>query len=377
VPGVLSAAGNAGEQPPAHAEPVEQPKAFARPGPERLSPERRVELDALAKSMMPDFVDMMRTAVATAIDESLEVKEREQALLDLEDLASDVDNARDLKSLGGYSSIVALVRSEHPALQAAAAWVVGSAVKHHRELQLHLLDEHALPALLEQLRASENIEVRAKALFATSAILRHCPETQAAFVAAGGPEMLLALLARPALAPADGGNRQPAWSPRLVRKALVLITDLAREQRLREEDAAGVEVHVEGTPQPAAENEAADTVDLTAHWRGEATLCAAVVQCLESDDVDTQEKAIQALEELMRCGLLQPSLPSSPSSGCAMDVVRSGLQRFRDRCKRALQPIASTVGAEDEVGVADEEIGSGECEELLPIAEMIDRELAA
>ena len=73
--------------------------------------------------------------------------------------------------------------------------MLGSAVKNHRELQLHLLEQRtALPSLLALLRSHADAEVQGKALYALSALLRNCPEAQAAFGAADGVGALLGVL---------------------------------------------------------------------------------------------------------------------------------------------------------------------------------------
>ena len=112
-------------------------------------------------------------------------------------------------------------------------------MQNQRELQLHLLGLDALPSLLRLLRSHAHESVRAKSLFATSCLVRNCVEAQATFEAQRGVDALLAALAE-------------LGSPRLVRKALVLLTDLLDEEAEAdaEADAAGgVELlEVDGEP---------------------------------------------------------------------------------------------------------------------------------
>ena len=166
TPGVLSADGNEGELAAADVK-SDMPGALPQPSGttgqqvvQAMTPERREELNALASQMMPDIVGLMREALATATDESLAVDQREAALLDLEDHACDIDHARDLMHLGGFPSIVELMASEQPPLQAAAAWVIGSSVKNHRELQLPLLTlPTTMPSLLALARSHAVVQV--------------------------------------------------------------------------------------------------------------------------------------------------------------------------------------------------------------------------
>ena len=334
-----------------------------------LTEERRAELEELSKQLMPDTVALMLDALAVATDASLPLEEREAGLLDLQELAEDIDNARDLKSIGGYPEVVALLASEEPPLQAAAAWVLGSAVKNHRELQLHLLSERALPSLLVLVQSHASAEVRGKALYAASALLRNCPEAQLAFGEAGGLSTLSAVLAE--------------GDVKLARKALALVTDLLRELRYaRGEEMldpadAPMEAVVEGsgattittsggaTGGEGGEGGGGVAAAATTIAAGEqmwqqsnaTELCGAVVDCLRrADDLDAQEKALQALEQLVGAGLLarvatdgggggaSPSATSIASSACEVGGIRAALGGYRERCAALLKAAAEAGG---------------------------------
>ena len=407
--------------------------ASVRPGVKPLTAERRAELNELAQSMMPDIVQLMRDALSNATDASLDISIREEALLELQDLVEDLDQARDFKTIGGFPEVIALLASEIAPIQAAAAWVLGSAVKNHRELQLHLLAERALPSLLVLLRSHADEEVRAKALYAASALLRNCPEAQAAFGRIDGVGTLLAVLA-------EGGSQ------RLVRKALVLVTDLLREQRAAakaslpskveaadaasdgpswlseaSDEVAGVAARAAADTPPRDEPPAGGGVDpykakvqfmvtnrmrtqlgtlgysaeaihqLDAEsaatilreaglggggssddeqaavvgqvidgslWRNASELCGAIVDCMRmAEDVDAQEKAMLALEQLVGAGLTQ---------GCSLSGVRDALRGYVSRCEAALAAAEEATSEE-----AAEEVAVGACEELLPTAREI------
>ena len=381
---------------------------------------------------MPDIVQLMRDALSNATDASLDISTREEALLELQDLVEDLDQARDFKTIGGFPEVIALLASEIAPIQAAAAWVLGSAVKNHRELQLHLLAERALPSLLVLLRSHADEEVRA-ALYAASALLRNCPEAQAAFGRIDGVGTLLAVLA-------EGGSQ------RLVRKALVLVTDLLREQRAAakaslpskveaadaasdgpswlseaSDEVAGVAARAAADTPPRDEPPAGGGVDpykakvqfmVTNRmrtqlgdawiqcggdpsarrgersndttrgglggggssddeqaavvgqvidgslWRNASELCGAIVDCMRmAEDVDAQEKAMLALEQLVGAGLTQ---------GCSLSGVRDALRGYVSRCEAALAAAEEATSEE-----AAEEVAVGACEELLPTAREI------
>merc|ERR1719440_519887 len=115
--------------------------------------------------MMPNIVRLMQEALNRMLDVSLDEEAREAALLELQEHVEDIDRARDFKTIGGFAAVTDLLAlDDAPSLQAGAAYVLGSAVKNHRELQLHLLEETgALAALLALLRAhGANVDARAK-----------------------------------------------------------------------------------------------------------------------------------------------------------------------------------------------------------------------
>ena len=449
----------------------------------QLTPERKAELDALYQEMMPDTVGLMREALAKALDVSLDEEAREAGLIELEELVDDIDNAKDLRTIGGLVDVVGLLAADaSPPLQAGAAWVLGSAVKNHRELQLYLLGEtRALASLLALLTSHRDAEVRAKTIYALSALLRNCPEAQAAFGKADGVGALRAVLA-------DGGS-----GPKLVRKALVLVTDLLREQRLALEtadaaiadvataDADKVAVGADGVARPltavagapggAAEAAASSEGKVTASdadagsdalgdgdagedetpmkasvqfmmthamrqrltalgysadeiyrldsaeaarilreagsdaadgptfvgtdgtaaatdeegavgglgplalWANASELTCAVVECLRmAGDVDAQEKALLALDELVKAQLLRPSSDAGGAAdgGCSMQAIRAGVAAFRARCESALQRQRQAGARGADGDDEDDAEGVGACEELLVTAHTLD-----
>jgi hypothetical protein len=309
-----------------------------------MSAERRAELDALAQTLSPDMVAMMRESLERSLDASLADEEREESLLNLQDLVEDIDNARDFKSIGGFVDVLGLLASEVPTLQAGAAWVVGSAVKNHHELQLHLLAQNALPSLLALLRSHADANVRAKALYALSSLVRNCPEAQAAFGTADGVGALLGVL--------SAGH---AAQPKLVRKALALITDLLRESGQSGDSSLPMRGMAFEAPQNAS------------------GLCGAVAECFkQQDDVDAQEKALLALEQLVGAGLLA----DDRAAGCSMEDLITSLEAYRERCESALLRARASAERGVDGDDGDDDVGApGACEELLPTAAKLEHDL--
>jgi len=340
TPGVLSASGNVGEAPPG----LPSPDGTAAPRTvSPMSKERRVELDELARIMMPDMVAEMRKMLAVAEDETMDPEGRVLALEMLQEQVEDIDNARDFNTIGGFPVVLrALAEDGAPRLQAAAAWVAGTAVQNNRELQLALVAQGLLPALLRLVGAHAVPEVRAKALYAASGLLRACPEAQAQFTVHDGLAALLGALTDP--------------SPKLVRKALVLLTDLLLESSQAEAEGAkgaeasptatgdaGVPLSHEAWNEGRASMEADVGASLRGALRNSSRLCDAVVQSLQAEDLDTRDKASRALEQIFDAGLeLLPSLghgtvpgEGGEGSSCLGGAMRAALRAFAEVCEAA------------------------------------------
>ena len=370
---------------------------------QKMTDQRKAELKEAMGQMMPDSVQAMRDALAAGTDASLSVEEREEGLLVLQDFIEDIDHAKDLKSIGGFPEVIALLAADGvdmAPLQAASAYIIGSSVKNARELQLHLLEEKALPSLLNLLRSHADTEVRAKALYAIAALTRNCPEAQAAFGEADGVGALLGVLAEGGASAGSGSG----GGARLVRKALALVADLLREDRQRRDAAEGptggggeasmgeplkvkvVTQAVNGEGGSAGEDDAASLSSLPSFssstglgsldlWRNASELCSAVASSLRSvADLDAQEKAVQALEQLVAAGVLDDSGGSGGGGGggggCVLGEVRDALGGYMKRCEDAIEA-AERRGQEDE----DEQDGVGNCPELLPTAKGLERAL--
>ncbi|KAJ1556902.1 hsp70 nucleotide exchange factor fes1, partial [Cladochytrium tenue] len=127
----------------------------------------------------------MRDAVATIADASLPTEDRLAAFDELELLVESIDNANDLRPLGLWAPIVAVLRTDPDAeLRAFAAWVLGTAVQNNPRAQKDFLETPgALDALSAALATESNAEVLAKAMTLLSGLLRH--NADAAAVLAG------------------------------------------------------------------------------------------------------------------------------------------------------------------------------------------------
>eukprot|EP00878_Enallax_costatus_P044755 GHUV01053489.1.p1 GENE.GHUV01053489.1~~GHUV01053489.1.p1 ORF type:complete len:115 (+),score=64.42 GHUV01053489.1:38-346(+) len=89
-------------------------------------------------------------AIAVLSDAGASTADKAAALTELQVLVEPIDNANDLKVLGGLAPLVSLLSADQPPeLQEGAAYVLGTAASNNDKLVDVLLKEH--PGLLQQL----------------------------------------------------------------------------------------------------------------------------------------------------------------------------------------------------------------------------------
>ena len=180
-----------------------------------------------------------------------------QALVDLEYMVGDIDQASDFFHLGGLNVVGDSLRfgRDNPAdldllassdttafdIRAKSAWVLGSAVKNQYKLQQAVTDALVLPDVVDLiLSAFANGDQRAasKGVYSLGSILRHNPPAQQQFVDILGPKQLEELLKQAfeldnipehvaeglEAATCDNLDRQGL---RLAEKIVALVADLA------------------------------------------------------------------------------------------------------------------------------------------------------
>ncbi|KAL6765822.1 armadillo-type protein [Haematococcus lacustris] len=214
-------------------------------------------------SHQPGEAQLLKASIALLTAPGSSQDEQLNALAAIQLLVEPIDNANDLKVLGGISPLVAALDHTHPDMRAAAAYALGTAASNNPTFQAVLLQLH--PDIFHQLSrlvldADEGASV--KALYAVAALVRNLNTTRHAFLAAGGVACLSSVLA--------GGRHEPAGGGlRLRRKALSLLADLV------------------------VEDEAVARACL------QQGLGGVVAGLLQVGDRDVQEKALAALEALM------------------------------------------------------------------------------
>lgn len=113
--------------------------------------ERLMKLEALWKirqdelkeayDAMPKVHEQLSRRLDILEDGSSSELELAATLVDLEDLLSDIDMARDFHSLGGFTTLASMLAVSQPeSVREAAAWAIGTAVKSEPEHQRWILE---------------------------------------------------------------------------------------------------------------------------------------------------------------------------------------------------------------------------------------------
>uniref|UniRef100_A0A8D0ECM5 Nucleotide exchange factor SIL1 n=2 Tax=Salvator merianae TaxID=96440 RepID=A0A8D0ECM5_SALMN len=118
------------------------------------------------------------------------LEEKITALYDLEYYVHQVDNARDLLSLGGLQLLINGLNSTEPLMKEYASFVLGAALSSNPRVQVAAIEGGVLQKLLVILATDQAQTVKKKALFALSSMLRHFPYAQQQFLKLGGLQVL-------------------------------------------------------------------------------------------------------------------------------------------------------------------------------------------
>lgn len=153
-----------------------------------------MELVAKPVRIMEDIILKFQQAINAS---EVSLSTLEPALVELESLLSDVDNARDFHTIGGWPILLTLLSSSFSnEIRASAAWAIGTAIKNNYDYQLWTLEKHDLYAhfrvenktstidlLLDIIESTTDSDVndlhfQRKALYALTSAARGNPEVQ-------------------------------------------------------------------------------------------------------------------------------------------------------------------------------------------------------
>ena len=206
----------------------------------------------LIKSLLGTLVrgrpDQRETTIAAGLEVS-SIDDQIQALIDLEYIVSDIDQAGDFFHLGGLQVIGDALSfgdadaagddqvvdketlSQYYDVRAKSAWVLGTAVKNQFKLQAAIADSMVVKDVLDLVVSAQEqgfVRAASKGLYCLGSILRHNPPAQEQFVALNGPQQLQAVSLRAIMtSEPDGCDATKATTEALLSKITALVIDLA------------------------------------------------------------------------------------------------------------------------------------------------------
>lgn len=173
-------------------QPVSGPNKAVEKTPKQLAADREW-LDAA----FPDMFGDVKRLVSLLTDENnpLSAEEKVEALEALEETFVDLNYAVNIDKLGALQPILECATAEEPEVRAAAVWALGSALQDLQEVKDVVMQRDGHETLAKCLLDS-NAKVRAKAVMASSALLRNSTgEIRERFAEVGGTASLRRLLA--------------------------------------------------------------------------------------------------------------------------------------------------------------------------------------
>ncbi|KAL0993506.1 hypothetical protein UPYG_G00108910 [Umbra pygmaea] len=124
--------------------------------------------------------------------EDEEEGETEEALEFLSELCENLDNARDLMTLGGLDiCMTKCLNHPHGSVRWRAAQLIACCAQNMPEVQCHLVGQGALPKLLQLTDSDPHPTVRVKALYAVSCLVREQEVGLRAFLSHDGFSVLM------------------------------------------------------------------------------------------------------------------------------------------------------------------------------------------
>lgn len=132
-------------------------------------------------------------ASATRDDIARDEEHKARLLDELLDLVESIDQAKDLSTIGGLSTLLHVIDGGVPGLQWRAAEVVAVCAQNNPEVQASFFRDGAMPAIWGLLSA-DDVTCRLKALLAVSCMLRGSAEVQGWWSAQDGVGKVLELV---------------------------------------------------------------------------------------------------------------------------------------------------------------------------------------
>ncbi|PVU92087.1 hypothetical protein BB561_004051 [Smittium simulii] len=135
--------------------------------------------------------DQMLEIMLYLEDPNSPVEGKVNELDNLEMFVEQIDSASDLEPLGMWPRLLALLCSDSDQVISGTLWVIGTALQHNPKAQAAFGKYDGLEKLLQKFKASANSNIKAKAIYAISALLRNNLRAFTDFIKLGGIDTLL------------------------------------------------------------------------------------------------------------------------------------------------------------------------------------------
>lgn len=121
----------------------------------------------------PSDADLMKESMAAILSPEITLENKLVAFDNFEQLIEGIDNANNMESLGLWTPLVGLLKSEEPEIRRYAAWCSGTAVQNNPRSQERFLVMGGIPSLVRLATGDSNEAVRRKAIYALSSETRN------------------------------------------------------------------------------------------------------------------------------------------------------------------------------------------------------------
>ncbi|KAI8327655.1 armadillo-type protein [Chlamydoabsidia padenii] len=140
-----------------------------------------------------DDATLMKESVQCIADPNDSIENKEIALDNLELLVEGIDNAKNIQNMGLWPVLIELLEDKDRQVRSGIAWVCGTALQNNPDAQKAFLEHKGLP-VLAKLLSSDQKEERAKAQYAVSGLLKHCPAAVEEFQQVNGFKTMLNIM---------------------------------------------------------------------------------------------------------------------------------------------------------------------------------------
>ncbi|XP_060532909.1 hsp70-binding protein 1-like isoform X2 [Cylas formicarius] len=187
-----------------------------------MDEDRRKWLEEALKSMTVDVIELLQKQIKILqdmdnVEAEDDVTKYEEAIAIILDHVDHLDIACDFHKIGGFMVLYPCLKSKNAKIRAGGCELLAVLCQNNPYCQQVVLDNEFIPKLLNMLEKDEDPLVGLKALYALSAIVRHCQEGFNQFIHYNGPAILLKTLGR-------------AESHKFITKATFLLKSLCDSQ---------------------------------------------------------------------------------------------------------------------------------------------------